>query len=70
MGPFDAGASSSRPRKLQARRPRAPSPTRAEMSGSDKDGLELGEVPVYPPPKRARTASKLAELGQVNLDIV
>ena len=69
-GPSAVGARSSRPRKLQARRPRAPSPVRAETSGSDEDGLGLGEVPVYPPPKRARIASKLAELGQVRINHV
>ena len=69
-GPSAAEVSSSRPHKLQARRPHAPSPARAEMSSSDEDGLGLGEVPVYPPPKRARTASELAELGQVRLSCV
>ena len=61
--PFAAGASSSHPRKLQARRPHAPSPVGAETSGSDEDSLSLGEIPHYPPRRRARTASELAELG-------
>ena len=69
-GPSAAGASSSHPRKLQARRPRALSPVRAETSGSDEDGLELGEVPVYPPPKRAWIATELPKLGQVKLNLV
>ena len=64
-GPSTAGASSSRSHKLRARRPRAPSPARTETSDSDEDSLGLGEVPRYPPPRRARTAAELAELGQV-----
>ena len=52
-GPSTTGASSSRPCKLQARHPRAPSPVGIDMSGSDEDSLGLGEVPDYHPPKRA-----------------
>ena len=66
--PSAAGASSSRPRKLPTRRPRALSPAGAETSDSGKDDLGLGEVPVYPPPKRAQTASELVELGQARLN--
>ena len=69
-GPSAAGASSSRSRKLPARCPRELSPARAETSNSGEDDLGLGEVPVYPPPKRAQTASELAELGQVRLNCV
>ena len=65
--PFAAGANSSRPCKLRARRPHAPSPAGAETSGSDKDSLGLDEIPHYPPPRRARTASELAEVGQVRI---
>ena len=61
VGPSTVGASSSRPRKLQVRRPRVPSPVRTETSGSDDDSLGLGEVPRYPPPKRAQIATKLAK---------
>ena len=66
-GPSTMGVSFSCPCKLQARRPRAPSPARTETSGSDDGSLGLGEVPHYPPPRRARTAAELAELGQVRL---
>ena len=68
-GPSTAGASSSRPCKLQVRRPRASSPVGTETSGSDEDSFGLGEVHDYHPPRRARTASKLAELGQVRLSL-
>ena len=62
-GPSTAGTSSSRPHKLRVRRPRALSSVRAETSSSEEDDLGLGEVPVYPAPRRAQTASELAELG-------
>ena len=68
-GPSTAGTSSSRPRKLRARHPRAPSPARTETSDSDDGNLGLGEVPRYPPPRRARTIAKLVELGQVRLSL-
>ena len=60
-GPSIAEASSSRPRKLQARRPRAPSPVQPEVGGSDGGDPGSGAVPS--PPRRACTAAELAELG-------
>ena len=67
--PSTAGANSSRSRKLRTRCPRALSPATTETSGSDDNSLGLGEVPRYPPPRRARTAAELAELGQVRLSL-
>ena len=52
-GPSTTGASSSRPSKLPARCPCAPSLARVETSDSGEDDLGLGEVPIYPPLKRA-----------------
>ena len=60
-GPSTAEVSSSRPRKLRARRPRAPSPVPPEVG----DGGALDPGASLSPPRRARTAIELAELGQV-----
>ena len=61
-GPSTTEASSSRPRKLRARRPRAPSPIPLEVG--DRGALDSGAS--ASPPRRARTAVELVELGQVS----
>ena len=60
-GPSTAEASSSCPRKLWTRRPRAPSPIQPKVGGGNGGDPGSGAVPS--PPRRARTAAELAELG-------
>ena len=62
-GPSTTEASSSRPHKLRARCPRAPSPVQLEVG--DRGAPDSGASPS--PPRRARTTIELAELGQVRL---
>ena len=57
--PSTAEASSSRPRKLRARCPCAPSPVQPEVG--DGGAPDSGAAPS--PPRRARTTIELAELG-------